>query len=343
MIDRNGLTCKLPRTDRLLYHKHMLTNYKPVLIYSLLLLFTAFSSHASTPEILVSIKPLHSLVSNITQGVTTPQLLLNKQASAHNFQLKPSQKRKLSQADLFIYSSNNIESFVEKLEQSKNKTQFIQLSQLSDIEKLPNRGFSQHHDHAHETSHSDKNKQQEDAVEGHNVDGHIWLSIHNAKQISRQLAERLIELDPEHKSIYQKNLQVFTHELDMTKDINTLLLKPVRHKAFMVYHDAYQYFEHENELTNVMFVTSSPEVKPGIKRVRQLKKLIRDEKIQCVFYEPPSIPPLLKTLTEDHSAKLVPLDPIGSQLKAGTGHYIKLMKQTARKVHGCLSSTNGKP
>jgi len=128
----------------------MLTNYKPALIYSLLLLSITFGSYAGTPEILVSIKPLHSLVSSITQGVTTPQLLLEKQTSAHNFQLKPSQKRKLSQADLFIYSSNNIESFVDTLKQSQTRTQFIQLSQLSGVERLPNRGFDHHHEDKHE-------------------------------------------------------------------------------------------------------------------------------------------------------------------------------------------------
>jgi len=340
MIDRNGLTCKLPRTDRLLYHKHMLTNYKALLSSYLLLLFTPFSSHASTPEILVSIKPLHSLVSNITQGVTTPQLLLDKQASAHNFQLKPSQKRKLSQADLFIYSDNNLESYVEKLEQSGNKTQFIQLSQINGIDKLPNRGFDHHREH---DAHHHKDTSHEIALTNKGTDGHIWLSINNAKHISRYLAEILIGLDPAHKSIYQKNLLAFTLKLDRTKSINTQLLKPIRHKTFLVYHDAYQYFEHENQLTDVRFVTSTPDVKPGIKRIKQLKKLIRDKNIQCVFYEPPSIPPLLKTLTEDHSAKLVALDPIGSQLDAGTDHYLTLMQQTASKVHSCLNSTNGKP
>jgi len=339
MIDRNGLTCKLPRTDRLLYHKHMLTNYKPLLVYSLLLLLTTLSSHAGTPNILVSIKPIHSLVSNITLGVTTPQLLLDKQASAHDFQLKPSQKRKLSQADLFIYSSNNIEGFVENLEQSRNKTRFIQISQLSGIEKLPNRGFNHHSEH--DTEHSESNNHA-DAIDDQNVDGHIWLSINNAKYISHYLAELLIDLDPANKTIYQKNLQAFTLELDKIKNRNALLLKPVKHKTFLVYHDAYQYFEHENQLTDVSFVTSSPEVKLGIKRVIQLKELIQDKNIQCVFYEPPSIPPLLKTLTEERTVKLAPLDPIGSQLSAGTDHYLNLMQQTATQVYNCLNSTNGK-
>ena len=332
MIDRNGLTCKLPRTDHLLYHKPMLSNYKPVLIYFLLLLSLASNSHASTPKILVSIKPLHSLVSNLTQGVTTPQLLLDKQASAHNFQLKPSQKRKLSQADLFIYSSNNIESFVEALEQSQSGTRFIQLSQLNGIEQLQNRDFNHHHDDHHESQHSEDSS---------NIDGHIWLSIHNAIQISRQLSELLIEYDPEHKNIYQNNLQAFELELDKLQKFNRLLLKPIKHKPFLLYHDAYQYFEHENQLTNAKFVTSSPDVNPGIKRIKQLKQLIQNDNIQCVFYEPPSIPPLLKTLTEDHPVTLMALDPIGSQLNAGIDHYIKLMKQTASKMQRCLNQTNG--
>jgi len=331
MIDRNDMTCKLPHINHLPYHKPMFPSHQTRLLrYLLLLLLLPFNSSASSPNILVSIKPLHSLVSHITQDVTSPQLLLDKQLTAHHFQLKPSQKRKLLKADVFIYSSNNIESFVEKLEHLQGKTRFVQASLLSGVAQLPNREFGHHHsDHSHD-SHNESD-----------IDGHVWLSINNAKQISLQLTRIFIELDPEHKQQYEKNSTVLISELNKLQQTNSLLLKATKDQSFLVYHDAYQYFEHENQITNTIFVTSSPEASPGIKRIKQLKQLIARNNIQCVFYEPPSIPPLLQTLTEDRLIKLVPLDPIGSQLDAGENHYFELMRQTATKLHDCLSSTNG--
>ncbi len=293
-------------------------NLSAVLI-TLTLLFSAANSHAKPAQILVSIKPLHSLVSQLTEGVNQPQLLLAQQQSPHGFQLRPSQKRMLNRADIFIYSSDSVESFVPALKNTMTQLRFIQLSTLPELMTLPVRSFHSHHKNVN-----------------HQRDGHIWLSIKNAKTISRSISTLLSQYSPEHANQYAKNLNSLLAKLNRLEQQNIKLLRPYNTQAFLVYHDAFQYFEKENNLLGAHFITSSPEHSPGIKRVKALRKLITDENIQCVFYEPPNIPPLLHILVEHTSASLVPIDPLGSQVPAGKNHYFTLLQKTAEQLDSCF-------
>lgn len=312
----------------------MFPSYIGAPAFALLLLLSCFgNSYATPPSIVVSIKPLHSIVTQITQGISQPELLLEQEVSAHHFQLKPSQKKKLIHADIFIYSSEQIESFATKQKQSVTDTRFIALEEIKGLDILPARNLHQHLQHG---DHADQAP-----ASSHSVDGHIWLSIANVIKISGYLTRQLIEADPEHQTRYTQNLLNFTARLQQLKTDNKQLLSKYSSASFLVYHDAYQYFEIENNLQGAHFITTSPDVSPGIKRVKYLQQLIRFEDIHCVFYEPPNIPPLMKTITEKQSVKLVSLDPLGLELPAGADHYINLMSQTARSVYDCLSTTTG--
>ena len=53
----------------------------------------AFDAAAAVPDVVVSIKPLHSLVASLMDGVGEPTLLVGGGASLHSFSLKPSAGR----------------------------------------------------------------------------------------------------------------------------------------------------------------------------------------------------------------------------------------------------------
>ena len=295
-----------------------------------LLLSISTTCLAETPNVVASIKPLHSLISHITEGVGQTELLLDKQQSPHHFQLRPSQQRMLNRADIFFYSSDNLESFVGHLKESKRDLQYIELSRLAGIKALSSRSFHSHMSHDHTSdNHSDKK----------NIDGHIWLSINNARFIAQYVSKTLSHISPENAARYSNNLQSLLGKLDDLQNHNFNLLKKIKEKPFLVYHDAYQYFEIENNLTGAHFVTTTPEHTPGIRRIRELRELIQNENIHCVFYEPPNIPGLLVTLTEKSNVKIEPIDPAGSQIQAGKQHYFTLMQQTASILYSCLSDS----
>lgn len=279
----------------------------------------AKDSGAEPVNILVSIKPLHSLISHITDGLNQNKLLLTQQQSPHNFQLLPSQKRLINNAKLFFYSSDSIESFVPGLKNTTKDVEFIQLSNIPGIHSLPVRSF---HSHQHN--------------ESSNIDGHIWLSIENAKIIASYVTNILSKRSPDYSELYNKNLKSLLLKLNTLKQENFNLLNKHKDKPYLVYHDAYQYFEVENNLSGAHFITSDPEHAPGIRRVIELRKLIDTENIQCIFYEPPNIPALLYTLTEKKSVKLSAIDPAGLIIPMGKQHYFQLLRQTATSLDNCL-------
>ncbi len=294
-----------------------------------LLLISIFTPcYADSPNILVSIKPLHSLISHISSGISTPALLLSRQQSAHHFQLRPSQKRMLNRADVFFYSSDNIEGFVPALKRSTDNVQFVQLANAPGIKTLSTRSL-----HSHDGSHQTHRV----------IDGHIWLSVENAMLLSQHAAGILSLRDPQNATHYQKNLTNLIVMLKKLRKDNLKLLNSIKDEPLLFYHDAYQYFEIENKLSRSHFITTSAEHAPGIKHVKALRQLIKTEDIRCIFYEPPNMPALLNTLAEDWPVKFAALDPAGSQIVAGKQHYFELMQQTAQVLYNCLKPQPSTP
>ena len=294
---------------------------KTILLTSLYFLIS-FHAAAEPPGILVTLKPIHSLVSNLTRGITQPRLLIDGIQSPHDFQLKPSDRRKITHADIIVYVSDSIESYIPEISNTFNEQQrVIAVDKMPGIKLLAARSSDEHSDHhAH---HSD-------------IDGHIWLSIDNARAISHHLYTELIRHDPEHQSAYLQNKNLLIEKLQRLKSSINDKLSAVKQKPYLTFHDAFQYFESEFELSGSHFVTTSPEHISGIQSIRRLKKLMVSENINCIYYEPPQLPGIIHTLKENTSARTLPLDPVGTGLQPGEALYFELLDTIASQLGDCL-------
>lgn len=273
---------------------------------------------AATPHIVVTLKPLHSLVSSLSQGIIQPALLLDSMQSPHDYQLKPSERRLLESASIIIYASDNIESFIEPLRSSLGSRQLIALDKLPDMPLLPARGTHIDHD-------ADN-------------DGHIWLSPVNAIVIAKQLAGKLAQIDPANRDRYFSNRDRLLQKLDILHKQVAQQLLPVHDQPFLQFHDALQYFERDFSLTQGVTVTSDADNAPGARHIRTLQQKIRDKNINCFLYEPPQAPKLLQTLDVNHRATMQALEIHGSQLAAGEDLYFKLIQDIATQIHECLQN-----
>jgi len=300
--------------------------YFSIPLFQLLLVSVCLLSiaQAKTPNVLATIKPIHSLAQAISEGISDTQLLIEGFQSPHDYYLKPSDRRKLFQADVIIFASENIESFLPAIsQQNKARQQIINLSSIEGIELLGAR--YQHHDHHH------------------SIDGHIWLSLSNAKIIASYLADIFIQLDPDHAAQYRANETKLLSRLDHLK---TQIQNRLNHKQvprYLMFHDAFQYFEHEFQLRPARYVTTSPEHISGIRNVQSLKQHIEQNNIQCIFYEPPEIPSIVNTLVDDRAIKVLPLDPVGSHLNTGSQLYFTLMEEIASNLYGCMVESSENP
>ncbi|SUO95361.1 zinc ABC transporter substrate-binding protein [Suttonella ornithocola] len=300
---------------------------------------------AKVPTVVTTIKPLHSLVSQVMQGVGEPELLI-KEGSPHGYSLKPSDVQNLSNADLLMWVSDDLETFMPKtVEKLGDKAQSIVWQEIPEMHLLKNRSGglweeeddNDHHEHGHHHDHDHDH----DHDHGHHhhhgeYNPHLWLSTESAVKLIRATAGKLSEMDSEHAEQYQANAKVALEKLGTLKDTISQQLKPVENKPYMVFHDAYPYFEEEFYLHPIGVVRADPEHEPGAKRIAEIHQLFKENGVRCVFNEPQFPSKLTQKLVAGTSVKTAVLDPIGADLKAGSKLYEQLMKNLSNHLENCL-------
>ncbi|MBJ7417029.1 MAG: zinc ABC transporter substrate-binding protein [Niveispirillum sp.] len=284
------------------------------------------------PDVVVTVKPLHSLVSGVMQGVGEPYLLVRGAANPHAFALRPSDAKALSGAELVVWAGPGVETFLEKpLSTLARDAQVLTLVKEPSVRVLPVRkgGAWEAHDHDH--AHEDR----PDAELG--SDGHVWLDPLNAKAITDLIAVRLSALDPARAPAYQANAARQKQAIDALDAEIRAALTPVKDRPFIVFHDAYHYLEDRYGLNAAGAITVSPDQPPGAARLSALRERINQAGAVCIFAEPQFEPALVRTLAQGTKARTGVLDPEGANIPDGPDLYGQLMRFNMRSLVDCLS------
>ncbi|UIK01022.1 zinc ABC transporter substrate-binding protein [Rhizobium leguminosarum] len=293
---------------------------------------------ADAPVVVTSIKPIHSLVSAIMQGVGEPKLIVDGAASPHTYNLKPSNARALQDARVIFWVGPGLEAFLEKPLQALGRDASIaELDNAPGLVKLPFRegGAFEPHDDAPEHEHDHA-----EADHDHDAfDTHLWLDPMNAKAMAAMITTTLVAADPANALTYQGNAKALNDRLDALDAEIKGIVAPVKGKPFIVFHDAYQYFEHRYGIRVAGSITVSPETIPGAERVSEIRHKVGELGATCVFAEPQFEPRLVNVVIEGTRAKSGVLDPEAATLKAGPDLYFTLMRGIADSMKDCLSST----
>ena len=296
----------------------------------LMLLLTLNVSAAAVPSIVVSIQPLHSLVSGVMSGMGTPHLLVTGGQSPHQFSLRPSQARKIEQSDLLIWVGPELEGFLPRIVTGLG-VNHLALLESREIDRLPVRSaglgdVDDEHEHEHEQG---------------QFDSHIWLDPHNAKKIVAVVAHRLAQIDPDNHERYRRNAVQMYQRLDELDQKLEKMLASVRTVPYFTFHDAYQYFEKRYGLNRVGAVMEQPGQMLGVRRTMNIKKLVRETGVVCIFREPQFRSPLMDRLLDDGFAREGVLDPMGVGDAPASAGYFALMERLARSMVACLERKNG--
>ena len=319
--------------------------------------------------VVASVKPIHSLAAAVMQGVATPSLLLEAGQSPHTYALTPSEAATLERADLVVWVGPALESFlvrpVRSIAGPEASFPLIRLDGLSVLRTREGGTWTGHahthangaggghdhgdthgHDHGHEHGddhgHGDHGASSHagDSIQGipaDALDPHIWLDPDNAKRIVARLAQRLAALDPDNAKTYRANAQAMAQRIDALDAELAQTLAPVREVPYVVFHDAYHYFEQHYALNAVGSITLSPERKPSARRLVQIRDKIAELDARCVFREPQFAPDLVRTVVENTPADVATLDPLGVGHPEGPDAYLQTMRELASNLRGCLS------
>ena len=325
--------------------------------------FFSFSAKAEV-NVVTTIKPLHSLVSSVMKSIGEPSLIIEGTNNPHTFVFKPSHAKMIEEADIIFWIGEDLEAFMEKpLDSLAEKAQVISFMELSSIEKLKFReknifddhdghedeheGHEDEDDHGHkDDDHDDDHDGHEDEHEGHDddhndahahahgeFDAHIWLDPFNAKKMVLEIAHELSDLDPNNKVKYENNANATIKSLDELVDSNKKILS--KDISYVVFHDAYQYFEKRFGVIPAGALTLNPDVLPGAKQIADIQDIINDKGIKCIFSEPQYNPKIIETIGNDMKISTGVMDPLGAYIDAGPSMYSDLINGIANSIKDC--------
>lgn len=286
------------------------------------------AANAAAPNVVASIAPIGSLLSNLMQGVGEPYVLIKGGASPHTYSLKPSDAEALQSANLVFWVGPDLEAFLagpmQTLAPGATK---IELDHTKGLVLLPLREGGLFEDGVPVTD-----------PHGHGAyNMHIWLDPENAKLMAASMADALIKADPANAKLYSANLEKLDGRLSALVANVSALVAPLKDKPFIVFHDAYAYFEHRFGVHAVGSITISPEVIPGAERLASLHDSIKKLGVLCAFAEPEFTPRQIAIVTEGTGAKTGILDPLGADIKPGPDLYFKLIQGMGQSMRACLS------
>jgi zinc transport system substrate-binding protein len=322
------------------------------------------SAAAAEIDVVASIKPVHSLVANVMEGVGEPVLLVKGTGSEHSYSLRPSEARALEQAEVVFWVGETMETFLIKpLHALAGDAEVVELWEVPGLTLLPTREGGMWEVHEHGDEHADaghgedehaEHKESEHAEEqagdhaaeheagaGHahgETDMHVWLDPGNAKVLADAIANAIADADPDHAAIYQANTERLRQRLDELDRSLEERLASVADRPYVVFHDAYQYFEHRYGVKAVGAITINPTVRPGAQRLGEIHARLEELDAACVFAEPQFEPTLVETVIEGTSAKRGVLDPLGATIDAGPDHYFQLLNGLADSLVDCLGT-----
>ena len=315
----------------------------PLALLSLALLTT---TTIAAPKVVASIKPVHSLVAAVMAGVGEPTLIVKGAASPHTYALRPSDASALESADIVFWTGHGMELFLgDALASLSNDATVVELADAPGITLLPVReggAFEPHahegedHDHAAEAGHDHAAEAEHEHGEHGEGDMHFWLDPENAKLMVTRIADTLALADPDNAPTYQANAEDERLKLDALEAEIATTLALVKDKPFIVFHDAYQYFEARFGLNLAGSITVTPDTMPGAARIDELKAKLADLGAACVFAEPNFTPTIIKAITEGSAARSGTLDPEGSALPEGVDLYPNLLRGLATSLADCL-------
>lgn len=309
---------------------------------------------ADVPKVATDIAPVHSLVSRVMQGVGEPALIVPPGATPHEYSLRPSEASALQDSELVFWIGPDLTPWMnDAIQTLAANASVTALMEIEGTIELPFREsvlFEAHthadddahqhdDDHGHEEAHDHDEKDHDDHghVHGHGAhDPHAWLSPDNGAVWLNAIAAQLSAADPDNAGTYYANAAAAREELDTLKTEINAILDPVRGRNFIVFHDAYQYFETSFGLPASGAISISDATDPSPARIAAIQARVKEQDVTCVLSEPQFDPKIVAAVMDGSEARTGVLDPLGSDLEPGSDLYGAVLRNLAVALADCL-------
>ncbi len=281
-------------------------------------------------DVLVTIRPVHSLVSSVLGDTAEAGLIIEGATSPHNFSLKPSQARSIQQADIIFWIGPALEASLKgPFENLPQTAQVVSLVEAPGLKKLSVREAAADDDHGHDHGHDHDHDE-------HGVDVHIWLNPDNAIAMVREIERVLSAAYPDKAATYKQNADSSVARLKALRDELSKELDGAKGASYAVYHDGFQYLENAYGLKFAGAVAANEDASASASHVAKLTKSLKEKNVRCLFSENWASPKLTKALAAELNANHNVLNIMGSQFPAGKDQYFETMRALGRDISACF-------
>ena len=336
----------------------------PLLLFFMLVGRVSAAEAQPAPATLATIKPVHSLMAVLLQGIGQPELLIDGYTSPHTFQLRPGDADKVARADIIVWVGPTMETALRNILARGGRDGQLVI-RLAEGEEGHDEDHHGHHDEHHDEHHDDHDdhhderhgdhdghhdehhdEDHDDHHDGHHDDDHHgethlhedphrWLDPVLALADMRRVAAAIGARHPELAPQLNKNLAALEQRLTrLDKDIRATLAGRAVIPA-LAYHDAWGYFEERYGLRMHGVVNPGAHGQPSARRIHTLGEIARQRQTRCLLLEPQFKPRYLAQFTATHNLDAITLDPLGAELPAGEELYFQLMRRVADGLAQC--------
>lgn len=282
---------------------------------------TAFSNMSVT----TTIYPLYSIAKEVGADKINLQNLIPFGVEAHGFDPNPSEIAKLSKSDLFITSSDSMEPWKDKIVKSlKIEQKVFDMSKHVKLREIKE-----------EVHHEEENEHQHHTHEHEGIDPHYWVSLNNYILMTEAITKLFIEKDTQNKDFYIQNSNNYLTKIKALKNKYDSTLATCTNKKILVNHDAFGYFADDYNVKQYTISGMSPEDKPSAKQIAELINLVKNEKINTVFFEEFASPKVAQTIAKETNIKIDTLRPaenISKEENSKGYGYIQIMEDNLEKL-----------
>lgn len=301
-----------------------------------------------TPRVVATIKPIHSLIASVMEGIGEPELLIQDNTSPHVHAIKPSEAEMLEKAEVVVWVGAIYEAGLQgRLKNFEDSKFIINLSKAKHVKLYPIRqgGFwgsgacCQPCDSCHEEEKSPcdcSTHLKDHHHESLSKDGHLWLAPDNAKAIVTEVTQTLATLDPQHAPNYLANSKKVISRLDDLAREITQVVRPVKSMPYMMVHDFSQYFDRYFGTQGVGTIIDVTHTDPTPQHMRQVQQKLNAGQAKCLIIEPQFNLKATHMLIEDTAITTNQVDYLGGDLDKGPDCYFEIMRRFANSLVGCL-------
>ncbi len=271
------------------------------------------SANYAEVNVLTSIRPLALIAQAIVQDRGTVSSVIGIQDSPHHYSLSPGDRLNMESADLLLWISAEFEVQLADVFQSlSNEKTVLTAADLAEVSLL--------------------------RFDSDELDPHLWLSTANGIAIAQELTRQLQSMDPANHEGYQNALAQFETRLNNTRSATRRKLEELAPENYVVFHNAYQYFEREFGLAGGLVLVRNAEVQPSMRELLVFRRELDRESPVCILLEPDSNLDLVDTALEDRELKKETVDLLGFDIEDGPDSYPLLLSSIADSFKSCLNN-----